>query len=254
MASTKFSSDYNKFKHLDGNRTIIEAHVKKLMKSIDENGWLNNSPILVNQNYEIIDGQHRFEACKRLSLPIEYMITYGEDLKTCIIRNNTSRKWTSTDFIRAKAAEGNEDFKYLLRVIECYTTVPVPEILQIFGMYRGTVDPNWKRSMIGTEYMYLDELEWYSTTFTKRRSFIHAIYLVLKYSEVKWSTLRKQMTKRGLPRPLASNATDTVKQIQDIYNYNLNEKNRIYFADEISKISKSTDLRAKRARRKAGGK
>lgn len=251
MSQIKVTSNYSKFKHLKGNRNIVEPHLRKLIKSIQENGWLENSPVLVNQKYEIIDGQHRFEACKTLGLPIEYMVVYDENLSTCIVRNNTARKWTATDFVRAKAAEGNDDFKLLLSYIEKYPAVPVPEIFITLGMNKATLDFNWSYTMHGEEIQYLEELEWYAETFSKRRSFIHAVYLILIYGGVDWKTLRKQMFKRGLPKPLAATATDTVRQLQDVYNYNLNEKNRVYFADEISKISKSTDLRAKRAKRQA---
>lgn len=92
MPQIKYTSNYSRFKHLNGNRNIVEPHLRRLIKSIQENGWLENSPVLVNQKYEIIDGQHRFEACKTLGLPIEYMVVYDEDLSTCIVRNNTARK------------------------------------------------------------------------------------------------------------------------------------------------------------------
>ena len=33
--------------------------------------------IIVNENYEIIDGQHRFEVIKELNLPLRYIICEG---------------------------------------------------------------------------------------------------------------------------------------------------------------------------------
>ena len=34
-------------------------------------------PIIVNENYEIIDGQHRYSASKELGLPIRYIVGEG---------------------------------------------------------------------------------------------------------------------------------------------------------------------------------
>lgn len=47
--------DLNVFKILEGNRNINLLHVERLVKSIEENGFLK-MPIIVNKNYEVIDG------------------------------------------------------------------------------------------------------------------------------------------------------------------------------------------------------
>ncbi len=57
--------DLEQFKPLHGNRQVNFAHVKRLVDSIKDNGYLLN-PITVNKNNEVIDGQHRLEAAKQI--------------------------------------------------------------------------------------------------------------------------------------------------------------------------------------------
>lgn len=55
------TDDHTLFKKLEGNRDV--RSVEKIIKSIDNVGYVL-SPILVNEKYEVIDGQNRLEACK----------------------------------------------------------------------------------------------------------------------------------------------------------------------------------------------
>lgn len=50
------TNDYSLFKTLKGNRNINQAHLYRLTKSIKEKYLL--SPIVVNEHFEIIDGQN----------------------------------------------------------------------------------------------------------------------------------------------------------------------------------------------------
>ena len=58
------TTDYFLFKPINGNRNINRLHLSRLKKSIEENYLF--TVIIVNENYEIIDGQHRFECIKEL--------------------------------------------------------------------------------------------------------------------------------------------------------------------------------------------
>lgn len=72
------TTDYDKFKALQDFESAVEkqsSRFKGLAKSIKELGLLQ--PILVNENFEIIDGNHRFEACKSLQVPIWYILSEG---------------------------------------------------------------------------------------------------------------------------------------------------------------------------------
>ena len=92
------TNNYELFSFRDDNRHKIDNdHVERLKKSITENNLLEHSPIIVNEDYEILDGQHRFEACKRLGIYFYYTITKLES--SDILTLNVNKKWTLEDYL-----------------------------------------------------------------------------------------------------------------------------------------------------------
>ena len=94
------SDDYSKFKLIEGNRPI--DHAKKIIESIKEIGMLWQ-PILVNERFEIIDGQGRFLAMKTLKLPIIYIRQDGLTIKEVRYLNKNATNWKVDDYIHSYA-------------------------------------------------------------------------------------------------------------------------------------------------------
>lgn len=90
--------DYDIFKILECNRNIIPLHVKGIITSIKKKDLTSSNPISVNENFEIIDGQHRFMACKELGLPIHYLMNKlsNDDMS---VLNSVSKSWSISDHI-----------------------------------------------------------------------------------------------------------------------------------------------------------
>lgn len=111
------TDDFEKFKVLDGNRNVTDGRKKMLIKSIDENGYITN-PIIVNENYEVIDGQGRLESCKELGVPIAYTIVDGIGIEECMVLNQNMKNWTIKEFIDSYASLGNQDYIRLRDLID----------------------------------------------------------------------------------------------------------------------------------------
>lgn len=94
--------DYDEFKPLDGNRQISKAHVNRLKAAIQENNLLHEFPILVNERYEVIDGQHRLEAARQLGVPIYFRVVEGADIRHTAYSNNVVKKWNTEQYLRAR--------------------------------------------------------------------------------------------------------------------------------------------------------
>lgn len=100
---------YDVFSYLEGNRDRNEAHIVALMKSFLNDGYLFTI-IYVNEKMEIIDGQHRFEAARRLALPIYFIVVPGWGIKHVSILNVQSKNWTPEDFMNTHVKNGNKDY------------------------------------------------------------------------------------------------------------------------------------------------
>ena len=91
------TSDYSLFKTLKGNRMINTIHVKRLTKSFSKSYLL--SPIIVNKGFEIIDGQHRFEAAKQLKYPVNFIICSDYGLEEVQLLNTNMKNWKKVDYL-----------------------------------------------------------------------------------------------------------------------------------------------------------
>ena len=92
------TKDYSKFKVLDGNRAIRDRRVDAIVQSITEVGYVT-SPILVNENMEVIDGQGRLAALERLNMPVEYIVQEGIGIEECRQMNIHQSNWTDYDYV-----------------------------------------------------------------------------------------------------------------------------------------------------------
>ena len=119
VANVYETTDYRLFKRLEGNRVIQEQRIKKVMSSIRKVGYIL-SPIVVNENNEIIDGQARLEAFKRLNLPVHYVIAPGAGIEECIAMNINQTSWTLEDYIDSYADTGNISYIYLSQLLKAY--------------------------------------------------------------------------------------------------------------------------------------
>lgn len=110
------TTDLSKFKFLEDNRDVTTSRVNKIIASIEKVGYVL-SPILVNEKYEVIDGQGRFLALKKLGLPQYYIMQEGIGIAECRQMNIHQSNWTTLDYIISYAKGGNENYKRLHSLI-----------------------------------------------------------------------------------------------------------------------------------------
>lgn len=113
------TNNYSMFKRLEGNRDVSEIRVKKIISSIKKVGYIT-SPIIVNQKYQVIDGQGRLEALKRLQMPIDYIVEPGAGIDECIAMNINQTNWRIIDYIESYAEMGNVSYMYTLNLLKAY--------------------------------------------------------------------------------------------------------------------------------------
>lgn len=102
------TNDYSMFAQIEGNRVVNKLHVERLKTSFQKNYLM--SPIIVNQNYEIIDGQHRFNAAKVLGLPINFIVINGYGLREVQTLNTNMKNWKKEDYLHAYCDLGYEEY------------------------------------------------------------------------------------------------------------------------------------------------
>ena len=115
------SIDLSIFKFMDGNRQRKSAHIRKLIEAIDESPEsIKYTPILVNENYEVIDGQHRLEALRILNKPVYFIQSKGLALKDAQNLNRLAKPWTPVDYAESYAGLGKRNYTFYLALKDKY--------------------------------------------------------------------------------------------------------------------------------------
>lgn len=111
------TKNYAKFKTLPGNRPIDKRHVGRLKSKIEREGNLTPEfPIQVNENFEVIDGQHRLRACEELKQPISYEIKEHLNIQHVATLNTGQKNWTWQDHAERWAVLGNKNYQDFLEL------------------------------------------------------------------------------------------------------------------------------------------
>lgn len=115
---------YENFQFYKCNRDIYDAHVQTFIDDKTFPDKFQTSPIVVNSDFMIIEGQHRFTAAKKLNIPIYYIIDENatdEDIK---IRNTNVKPWKIHDHIKFYSEKGIKSYQYLSGFMKEYKITP----------------------------------------------------------------------------------------------------------------------------------
>lgn len=230
---TKFirTLDYDRFRFFDTNRNIVESHVRKLMASISEIGLLEE--ITVNEDYYIIDGQHRFEALKRMSEHIVAKIKIGASSNSIIPVNIIRRGWSIKDYIEHYAEEGNQEYVLIREVLKYNKSkLSTGTLLDLYAenlhetrrVREGKYVINMEKGRMLADMII--GLEQYIPLYSQTTKFARAFSKVVKTNEnFDIKRFKKQLQKYRLM--VYPNSNDTAKSIVELYNRGLGENNRI---------------------------
>jgi len=241
----KRTSDYSIFRRMNGNRGVDEKRVRGLVKSIQKIGWISN-PIIVNEKMEIIDGQGRFEALRRLGMPVEYRILKNTGLEVCQVMNSHNTAWKTSDFVDSYADTGNENYQRLRQLSHMYKA-PLETILWAAGYACNgkTYDYLKNGGLELTKAQYdavikkMDIYEKYYPAFAKiggqRRTKEKVIFFLIDYGE-KHSDFDhgKMIATIAAADPHAMNTHNfdrLLESVQEAWNFN-RRKFKLYFYEE----------------------
>ena len=102
------TTDYSIFNHINSNRKLNPVNYTKLLRSMKEEQLI--IPICVNEDYEVIDGQHRLKACEELGLSVYFYVLEGYSVNQMKRANLVSSNWTKDDFLNAYVNEKQKDY------------------------------------------------------------------------------------------------------------------------------------------------
>ena len=144
------TKDYSKFKVYNFNRPINKGLVQRLKASIQTIGFIQGKPILVDKDFTIKDGQHRFHALMELGMPIYYYVVSGDAHQIVTHLNAEQVNWKLADYVHSWAEEGVSCYEKL-RTFYNTSGLNMGQAIQVFFKESG-VDADIKKVKAGTHY------------------------------------------------------------------------------------------------------
>jgi hypothetical protein len=220
------SADYALFQTIQGNRKIDKKHVDKLKTSIEENDLFN--PILVNEEYQIIDGQHRFHALQALGKPIEYIVVPGYGIKQVQLLNTHSKNWSVEDYLECYIKQGVKDYVTYKEFREAYG-LNHKQTMQVLG---GVRTDNTSLSQVFREGAFkVGDINKAVETFKRinaigkyydgyrRTAFISALLICLKNKKFDFDEFEHKLSYQTRKMVDCTNTKQYIECIEDIYNF-----------------------------------
>ena len=242
--------DYGKFGFLDSNRPTNRPHVIRLKESMDEEYLI--SPITVNENFWIIDGQHRFEAAKEKGLPVRYIVAEGYGSDQMKRFNVNSSNWGKKEYLHHYVAEKHPEYLKFKLFMETYPDFSLTTALSIVNGSTVHTERNIEGKRVLTkdfdrgllqikDYNHavktaesLMQIKPYYENYNMQ-SFVNVIRILLKDDNYNHSRMVQKFK-------LHKNNPDLVYRparqifvwdmLKNLYNFKVNRNNRVYLPFE----------------------
>jgi hypothetical protein len=219
--------DYSKFKFLKANRDIRPLIVKDIVESIKTWGIIPGRPVLVDGDYNIIDGQHRFIAIRSLGHPVPYEVLAGNVIAKTMALNANQAQWKLIDYIQSYSEQGVDCYRKFLKFEDKYKLGVSSSLLLCFGLKSIARDIRK-----GVEMKFIDEAEGIATfinsienvSYKKSKTFVAAVsILYLKANDQQLKLVKANILKI----PQFSNVIDYTIAFENIINHRKRGDNKI---------------------------
>jgi uncharacterized protein YneF (UPF0154 family) len=232
------TTDYKKFKGVSGNRIVDEVKVRRLMKSMQKDGWLSTMMVIVNESMQIIDGQHKYLAARATKTPILYVIVNGTGLREVIKSNQGASNWKIKDHIPSQIALGNKSFILLDKLMREFPELTI-SICQMM-LTQSTKNPSredvengmWKIGDYNLAVLWsqnLVSLKPYFKKGYKNTIFVRAMIDLLNKPNFNFQEFHHKVTLRPTMLQRCGTIKQYIEMVEEIYNYKRADKVNLRF-------------------------
>ena len=232
--------DYSMFRSVKGNRAIDKGHVQRLMREMRKKDL--DLPIFINENDEVVDGQHTLQARKELGKPVRYIRGKFENEFDVAIMNANRKNWPMTAYLNFHIENGKKEYQIVKAMTKQYSMPLECAIFLLAGgysMWRETrndfkqgkfkIKSLQRCNEIGASLMFMKN----NFNIRLTRSFITAYGVVSELPKFKWQRFKTALKSKSALLLRGTNTEDFVRVFDKIYNGNVHNKINFtrYFID-----------------------
>lgn len=232
----KRTMDYEKFIFLIPNRPRYRAHINNLKAAMQQFPQIFAAqPVLVNEKWEIIDGQHRFVGAMELGRPIYYIQVSGLTMEIARAMNILQLPWQPMDFARSYANSKKSAYVTYLAFRDKYPFTHSTILHFLVGSRQHGIHAKFRRGEFEVTdaeaaQQNLDRLLEVREVIRipMLAPFAIALLYAFKTEGFKYDHFMNKLKMHGdeyLRR--TTSVADCLRMIEDIYNYQLSDKNRL---------------------------
>lgn len=234
------TTDYKRFKTIKGNRKLSIRHINNLVNSISNSNLTPLKPIVINKEWEIIDGQHRLAAAEKAKIPIYYVVADFANLEDVILLNANLKAWQMGDFLESYVIRNFEHYIYIKDYIS-RTGMSISLSLELLAHHTSSSEKlsqmrqSFKEGdFIITTKDFAEEIatnllgikQYTDGDIWKTRDFIRALLLAYKY--VDQTYVLQKMKEQNTLITKKPNALGYVRVLEDLINFKRQAPIRLY--------------------------
>lgn len=234
------TQDYDLFTFLKGNRIPNPQHIERLRFSLQINGMIPN-PLLINKEFEIIDGQHRYEAAKKAGTKL-YFIIVDYKLPQVHAINQDQSNYKIMDYMHGFAETGVESYVILKRFYEKHKVFNPANCVAMLSSVSSNSQylqsekyrPNkqqknsvtfnegtWKVRDVELGEQWATNLHRVGKYFAgyNQSSFVSTMIMMFKNPDFNFEDFMKKLHQRPYALTASANRAQYKLKIEDIYNH-----------------------------------
>ena len=232
------TKDYNKFSFHPSNREIKDPHVRQLVKSMREKGWIPGSTIVVNEKGEVIDGQHRLMAAMIVGVSVKYEVSVGAGINEIRELNKNQTNWTKLNHLEGFVKDKNPHYVILNNFMKDFPDFKMTECLMMckngfvdvsksdFENGRFTVkDMNLARTWAGN----IKKLKPYFPNGYNKSIFVRSLIKCLTKPGFVFDEFLHKVKIRPGSIYMCGTVDQYIEMIESIYNYKRSDKINLRF-------------------------
>ena len=236
------TTNYEMFKVMPFNRDVLLNRVEKLIASFKQKRITN--PIVVNEKCQVIDGQGRLETCKRLKLPVQFLVVPGATIDDCRRLNLYNTNWTTENFVNSHANAGNKNY---IEIRKCRELTGLSYSLILRLANKGKFDSVYVTKLRSGQLNFTTQdteivtgvkqkadeiLEKLSTSYRTNECFYTAVKVVVEWKKYNHNRMLAKCAQERHSYQQMSNLENQLKEFSRIYNARVKlTENKLYFED-----------------------
>lgn len=240
----RITTEYDQFKYITGNRDLNKRSYAKLINSMQEEQLI--IPIIVNENKEIVDGQHRFYVCKELGKPVYYIEIPGYSIEQVKRANMVSSVWTKEDFLSMHVDNQRPVYLKIKQYLD-ESNINLSDIINLIATIQGKTNDivskafeSGNLNLSDTDYLkieaFLEALsDFKEFDFFKTRQFVRAFMKLYFHDHYDHSRMKDRIQKRKRYIVKRNTIDDYLSLLtKDVYSFGAVKKPLYYDAEKKS--------------------